>query len=73
MNKNIIYKKKNKVILIAEISANHNGLCSNAKKLIYSAKKNGADIVKLQTYTADTMTIDSQRNEFKIIKFCYLK
>jgi len=66
MNKNIIYKKKNKVILIAEISANHNGLCSNAKKLIYSAKKNGADIVKLQTYTADTMTIDSQRNEFKI-------
>jgi len=66
MSKNILYKKNNKIILIAEISANHNGLFSNAKKLIYSAKKFGADVVKLQTYTADTMTIDSQRNEFKI-------
>ena len=47
--------------LIAEISANHCGKLSLAKKLIKSAKKNGADAVKLQTFTADTMTIKSKK------------
>ena len=49
---------------IAEISGNHGGKISNAKKLIYFAKKNGANAVKLQTYTPDMMTIKS--NKFKI-------
>ena len=55
-----------KPFFVAEISANHNGLLQNAKKLIYIAKKYGADAVKLQTYTPDTMTINSHRDEFKI-------
>ena len=59
-------KKHNEPILIAEISGNHCGSLSMAKKLIKTAKKNGANIVKFQTYTADTMTINSRRNEFKL-------
>ena len=57
---------KNKVFLIAEISANHCGNFFLAKKLIRCAFKNGADAVKLQTYTADTMTIKSNKKYFKI-------
>ena len=51
---------------IAEISANHYGNINLAKKLIKCAKINGADAVKLQTYTADTMTIKSSKHYFKI-------
>ena len=51
---------------IAEISANHNGSVLHAKKLIKIAKKYGADAVKLQTYTPDTMTIKSNKSDFKI-------
>lgn len=52
--------------LIAEISANHCGSLALAKKLIKCAKKNGADAVKLQTYSPDTMTIKSNKKYFKI-------
>ena len=58
--------KFKKPFFIAEISANHSGLFSDAKKLILSAKKNGADAVKLQTYTADTMTLKSKKKYFRI-------
>jgi pseudaminic acid synthase len=51
---------------IAEISANHNGSLSHAKKLINLAKKYGADAVKLQSYTPDTITIKSDKKDFKI-------
>ena len=51
--------------LIAEISANHCGNFQLAKKLISCAKQNGANAVKLQTYTADTMTIKSKKKYFK--------
>lgn len=57
---------RNKLFFIAEISANHCGKFSIAKKLIKCAKVNGADAVKLQTYTADTMTIKSNKKFFKI-------
>ena len=57
-----------KPIFIAEISCNHNGKLSNAKKLIKLAKKSGADLVKLQTYTPDTMTLNVKNNFFKIKK-----
>lgn len=52
--------------IIAEISANHNGDINKALRLIEIAKESGADAVKIQTYTADTMTIDCDRDEFKI-------
>lgn len=58
--------KKNKPFLIAEISANHCGSLNLAKKLILCSKIHGADAVKIQTYTADTMTINSQKKYFKI-------
>ena len=51
---------------VAEISANHNGSLLHAKKLIKIAKKYGADAVKLQTYTPDTLTIKSNKSDFKI-------
>jgi pseudaminic acid synthase len=53
---------------IAEISANHCGDIKLAKKLIKCAKENGADAVKLQTFTANTMTLKSSKKYFKIKK-----
>lgn len=52
--------------IIAELSANHNGKLETALKIIEEAKKAGADAVKLQTYTADTITLDSDAEEFQI-------
>lgn len=57
---------KNKIFLIAEISSNHCGDFNLAKKLVKCAYKNGADAVKLQTYTADTMTLKSDKKYFRI-------
>ncbi len=56
----------NHTYIIAEMSANHCGDIKLAKEIIKTAKEIGADAVKLQTYTADTMTIDCDRPEFKI-------
>ena len=52
--------------IIAEMSANHNGSIENAFKIIEQAKRCGADAVKLQTYTADTITLNSRTPEFMI-------
>ena len=52
--------------IIAELSANHNGSINRAFESIKVAKECGADAVKIQTYTADTITIESDREEFQI-------
>ena len=52
--------------VIAELSANHNGKLDTAIRIIEEAKKAGADAVKLQTYTADTITLDCDSEEFQI-------
>ncbi len=52
--------------IIAELSANHNGKFETAIKIIEEAKKAGADAVKLQSYTADTITLNSDSEEFQI-------
>ena len=53
-------------ILIAEISANHCGDINRAIKLIKCAKDNGANLVKIQTFTPDSMTFKSNKDYFKI-------
>ncbi|MBE0363736.1 N-acetylneuraminate synthase [Pseudoalteromonas ulvae UL12] len=52
--------------IIAELSGNHNGDINRAIELINVAAKAGADAVKLQTYTADTITLNSDKSDFKI-------
>ena len=52
--------------IIAEISANHNGSIENALSLIEKSHKSGANAVKIQTYRPDTITLNSQRPDFKI-------
>ena len=54
------------VFVIAELSANHNGNIKTAKETIKAAKRAGANCIKLQTYRADTMTIDSDKDDFLI-------
>ena len=61
-----MFGNQRKPFLVAEISSNHNGNFLNAKKLILAAKKNGADAVKLQTYSPKTMTVNSKKKYFQI-------
>ena len=56
----------NRVFIVAELSANNNGSKDVALKTIRAAKRAGADAVKFQTYTADTITLDCQNEDFKI-------
>lgn len=56
----------NPCFIIAELSANHNGSLDVAIETIRAAKRAGADAIKLQTYTPDTMTIDCDNNHFQI-------
>ena len=53
-----------KPILISEISGNHNGKLELAIELVRKAAKNGTDLVKLQTYEASSLTLNSSRTEF---------
>lgn len=56
----------NKVFIVAEMSANHKGDKKVAIDTIKAAKRAGADAIKLQTYTADTITLNCQKEDFKI-------
>ena len=60
------YIKNNKTYIIAEMSANHAGSFERAKNIIHAAKYAGADCIKIQTYTADTLTIDCDNEYFHI-------
>ena len=54
------------VYIIAELSANHNQDFDQAVQLIQAAKKAGADAIKLQTYTPDTLTIECDNEYFRV-------
>jgi len=54
------------VYIIAEMSANHGGSLENAKKIVQESAAAGADCLKIQTYTADSLTIDCDKPEFMI-------
>lgn len=60
------FDKTSPVFIIAELSANHNGSIEIAIETIKAAKRAGADCIKLQTYTADTITIDCDKDDFII-------
>lgn len=68
--KNVITIKNRRVgdgfpaYIIAEMSANHAGSIERAKEIIHAAKESGADCIKIQTYTPDTMTIDCHNDYF---------
>jgi len=71
MSKNFKIGKKKigykyKTFIVAEISGNHGGKIKNAIKLIKKAKEAGADAVKLQTYTPDTITLNCNKKDFRI-------
>jgi len=61
-----MFNKDNSCFIIAELSANHGGDINIAIETIRAAKRIGADAIKIQTYTADTITLDSKKEHFKI-------
>ena len=57
---------RKKCLIIAELSANHDGDIEIAKETIRAAKRAGADAIKIQTYTSDTLTLDCKTDDFKV-------
>ena len=66
MKKNLKFSYNNAPLIIAEISGNHNGSKSRFLKLVKSACINGADLVKIQTYEPEDITLNK-----KLAFFCY--
>ena len=64
--KNFFDKFNKRTFIIAELSANHNGSIETAIETIKAAKRSGADAIKLQTYTADTITLSVKSDDFLI-------
>ncbi len=62
----LISDKGHRCLIVAELSANHGGSLENAVRTIKAAAKAGADAIKLQTYTPDTITINCDNEYFKI-------
>ena len=62
----LLEKIQNGIYIVAEMSANHAGEFNNAIKIIHAAKEAGADCLKIQTYTADSLTIDCDNEYFRI-------
>ena len=58
--------RNSRPIIIAEMSGNHNKSLERALKIVELVAKSGAHILKLQTYTADTLTIQSNKDDFVI-------
>lgn len=61
-----MFDKLNSTFIIAELSANHNGSLEKARQTLYAAAEAGANAIKLQTYKADTITIDCDNEYFQI-------
>lgn len=66
ISKNLTISNENKSVVVAEISANHNGSLNLLKKTMLAAKKCGADAVKIQSYQANTMTLNFKNEHFQI-------
>jgi pseudaminic acid synthase len=62
--KDFLINKDSPVFIIAELSANHNGDLKTALETVKAAKRAGADCIKIQTYTASTMTLDCRKEDF---------
>ena len=58
--------RNQQIYVIAEMSANHAGKLENALEIVREAKKAGADCLKIQTYTADTLTLNCDNEYFRI-------
>ena len=67
-----IFKNSNKTkcLIVAEISANHNGKLSRILKIINKAKEIGIDAIKIQLYKPDLITLNSQKKDFLISRIC---
>lgn len=63
---NLGITKDSPAFIVAEVSGNHDGILENALKLINAAKEAGAQAVKFQTYTADSLSVDSDSPYFKV-------
>jgi pseudaminic acid synthase len=63
---NMLWSPKRGPFIIAEMSGNHNKSLEHALAIVDSSADSGADAIKLQTYTAETMTLDIQKDEFMI-------
>lgn len=68
LNDHKVLSSNSSTYVIAEMSANHGGSLERAIDIVRKAKDAGADCIKLQTYTADTMTLDSKKPYFQIIE-----
>ena len=63
---NLIISNQHKSFIVAEISANHSGSLNTLKKTMLKAKQVGANAVKIQTYQAETMTLNANNKHFLI-------